>query len=419
MNFKFNEYPMRKIRTLFIFALLVFAILSNLYAESIQCVWTGIKRIVAVGDLHGDYENFIKILKGTGLIDEEKHWIAGKTHFVQIGDVMDRGNYAKEIFDLLMKLEKEAEEAGGKVHMLIGNHEEMNITGIAFDYSGYITPRQFVSFVSEKYREKEEKKIRKEDKGNPAEKAGTNSSLNSEMEAHWEKVINMARNNTQNQDRREYIKNFNEKYGNWILEHNVVIKINDIIFVHGGISEKFSKKKLQEINDRTRIELTDIRRAIINSRPTNIRREIVWEPDSPYWYRDLAIMSEENFKDDVDRILNNIEAQYMVIAHTPMRIINEDHMKRFDGKIWIIDTGISKIYGGYLSALIIENGKFIVWPPSLRTEKDNPFEFMRWFQEGIWISDTRIPEAFGNYLSDIIIENNRKYFFIQGGDDEN
>jgi len=130
-------------------------------------------------------------------------------------------------------------------------------------------------------------------------------------------------------------------------------------------------------------------------------------------------MDEENFKDDVDRILNNLEAQYMVIAHTPRRIINEDHMKRFDGKIWIIDTGISKTYGGYLSALIIENGKFTVWPPSLKTEKDNPFEFMRSFQERIWISDTRIPESSGNYLSDIIIENNRKYFFIQGGDDEN
>jgi len=273
MKNKFLRNSMKKIVTTFIFTLFVSTVLLNLHAKNIQCVWTDVEKIVAVGDLHGDYENFIKILKGTGLIDEEKHWIAEKTHLVQIGDVMDRGDYAKEIFDLLMKLEKEAEEAGGKVHMLIGNHEEMNITGIAFDYSGYITPRQFVSFVSEKYREKEEKKIRKEDKDNPPEKGGTNSSLNSEMEAHWEKVINMARNNTQNQDRREYIKNFNEIYGNWILEHNVVIKINNVIFVHGGINEKFSKKKLQDINDRTHMELADIRRAIINSRPTNIRRE--------------------------------------------------------------------------------------------------------------------------------------------------
>ena len=54
----------------------------------------------------------------------------------------------------------------------------------------------------------------------------------------------------------------------------------------------------------------------------------------------------------------------MVIAHTPpvgSRIVSEEYLSRFQGRIWIIDTGISESYGGFLSALIIENGKFTLW----------------------------------------------------------
>ncbi len=151
---------MRKIRAIFIFTLLVFAILSSLYAERIKCVWTGVERIVAVGDLHGDYDAFIYILKVNKIIDEENHWIAGKTHLVQIGDIFDRGTQAKRILDFLMILEKEAEVAGGKVHALIGNHEFMNIAGIAFEYRGYISLEQFVSFLPKEYVEEMEMKFR-------------------------------------------------------------------------------------------------------------------------------------------------------------------------------------------------------------------------------------------------------------------
>ena len=56
----------------------------------------------------------------------------------------------------------------------------------------------------------------------------------------------------------------------------------------------------------------------------------------------------------------------MIIAHTPKIIKSMDEMSRFDGRIWIIDTGIGDVYGGNLSALIINSGEFDVWPPKLR-----------------------------------------------------
>jgi len=359
---------MRKYKNILFLTVFIFILISHFYAADIQCVWTDVEKIVAVGDLHGDYKSFIKILKGTGLIDKELHWTGGKTHLVQIGDILDRGPDAKKIFDLLMRLEKEAEEAGGKAHMLIGNHEEMNIADVAFDREGYVTTRQFISFLPDKYREKQEKKFRKKIENNPPKETESDSSLDSNLLPYWEKIIDEAKDNDKHPARRAYIKNFNKIYGKWILEHNVVIKINDIIFVHGGISKKFSNWKLKHINNLSRIELEDLRWAVINSRPTKIppyKRKIVFIPDGAYWYRELAQrMNEESFQEDVDQILTNLKAQYMVIAHTPKIVKTKDDMRLYKGKIWIIDTGISEVYRamkGRLSALIIESGNFDVW----------------------------------------------------------
>jgi len=366
---------MRKTKTTLILAVFVLASLVHLYAADTQCVWTGVEKIVAVGDIHGDYKAFIKILKGTGLIDKELHWTGRKTHLVQIGDVMDRGDYAKEILDLLMKLEKEAEEAGGKVHMLIGNHEELNITGLILNRGDdEFTARQLVSFLPDGYREKQVKKFREMLGDNPTKKTGLDSSLDSDLMPFWENMLNKLRTNRRHPARREYMNNFNKTYGKWILQQNAVIKINNIIFVHGGISEKFSKWGLKKINNRLRVELEDLRRAAMNStRPQiqNFQRQIVWNPNGPYWYRDFATTDQDDFKENVDRILKNLNAEYMVIAHTPRVIKTKEDMKLFQGRIWIIDTGISELYrkrmGGRLSALIINKGKFDVW--GLNNEK--------------------------------------------------
>ena len=364
----------RKTKTILILAVFVLASLIHLYAADTQCVWTGIEKIIAIGDIHGDYKAFTKILKGTGLIDGELHWTGGKTHLVQIGDVLDRGDYAKEILDLLMKLEKEAEEAGGKVHMLLGNHEELNITGLIFNRGNEFTTRQLVSFLPDGYREKQVKKFRKIIGHNPTKETGLASSLDSDLMPFWENVLHELRTNGKHPARRAYIQNFNKIYGKWLLQRNVVIKINNIIFVHGGISEKFSTWGLKKINNRLRLELEDLRRAAMNfTRPKipDYRRQIVYEPDGPYWYRGFATINQNAFKENVDRILKNLEAEYMIIAHTPRVIKTKKDMQLFQGRIWIVDTGISELYrihmGGRLSALIINKGKFDVW--GLNNEK--------------------------------------------------
>lgn len=356
---------MKRLKPVLILSLLTVFLFVYVYAASIQCEWTGIEKIVAVGDVHGDYNSFVKILIGTGLIeliDDKAHWTGGKTHLVQIGDVMDRGDNAKDILDLIMTLGKEAEKAGGKVHMLLGNHEEMNITGIVFSYRSYVTPSQFKSFLPDRYKEKQEKIFRKKMRRNNPREADSDSSIDNNLDKYWEDFCKEAIRQDRHPARKQYTKSFNTIYGRWLVKQNAVIKINDTIFVHGGISQRFSSKwKLKEINNRLRVELSDLRRAEMTSGKANIaerNRLIVYHPEGPLWFRDLAEKGKE-YENIVDKILRDLKAQHIVSGHTRQK--NTKEMERFGGKIWIIDTGISEVFrpsGGFLSALIIENGKF-------------------------------------------------------------
>jgi len=341
-------------------------------AEDIPCQWTGVEKTIVIGDIHGDYERFAEILRGTGVIDADLHWAAGTSHFVQTGDVLDRGPDARKIFDLLMRLEKEAEEVGGKVHALLGNHEELNLTGIVFSSnSDYVTLDQFISFLPDSYRRQQEDALRK--KILKARTRGRRTSEKQTIDAFWEAQVKDP------SAQRLYVLNFNEQYGPWLRRLNVAIKINEVVFVHGGISEKYSKWGLQEINDRYRMELNDIVRALHNSEPPRIAQpSIVYRGDSPLWYRELATVPEEDLKEEVDDILENLGAKVMIIAHTPTIPRTPRDMQRFGGRVWIVDTGISRAYRGPASALIIQNGDFQVW--GIGNEKDcdaEPFYFFR------------------------------------------
>jgi hypothetical protein len=335
-------------------------------AEAIPCVFSGIPRIVAVGDIHGDYDNFVNILKGTGVVDADLRWSAGRGHFVQNGDILDRGPRARDIFDLLRRLEAEAAAAGGMVHTLLGNHEEMNITGIVFDYPDYITIEQFVSFLPEKYRAAREREFLGElerDASATAAAKVLDLAGNGRLRRFWQEVMKRG------EGREAYMRFFIDTYGPWIMSHNTVVKINDIVFMHGGISEKYSTWRLEELNESIRRELREFRGSLNLNQilEGSFKREFVYEPSSPLWFRDLAMQDEASARDVVDRILANLGARAIVIAHTFYRgrngspIVSIASMSRFGNRVWIIDTGISSAYGGVPSALIVENGNFILW----------------------------------------------------------
>jgi hypothetical protein len=366
---------------LFVFSLLLSALPTAAAETSIPCTWTGVRNIVAVGDLHGDYNNFVVILRETGLVDGNLRWTGEETHFVQTGDIMDRGPGPRKIFDLMMRLEQEAEAAGGKVHVLIGNHEEMNITGIAFGYPEYIDVDQFLSFLPESYIQDRERaflatqppKIRAEYDGRPVDYRDDLF-----LRSFWTHVLR-----TDKTAHRVYVENFLSVYGPWLLRKNVVIRINDILFVHGGLSGEYAEWTLEEINDTARREL-ELYQGLgvgLNGGKTLPPPTLIYQSHGPLWHRDFALKDDEEFKDELLRVLDAFDAGRMVIAHTPFGgrglspVVSPQALARFEGRVWIIDTGISAFYGGALSALIIEDGWFSFWsaPPDyaeIQAEKD-------------------------------------------------
>lgn len=343
-------------------------------AADIPYAWKGVERVVAVADLHGDYDRFVFILTNpqVAVLDEGLHWAAGKTHLVQLGDILDRGPDARKIFDLLIRLEKEAAAAGGMVHLILGNHEEMNITGIALDYPGYVTVEQFVSFLPDafrKAREAEYLKTLSPDEAKAAEKEGLDVATNENLASFWRRILGRKDPET----RKAYVLGFNDAYGNWLLQKNIIIKIDDIIFAHGGVSESFSKWPLREINTvfRTELELFQGRMRNPQQYRHPFKPKLVYNPDSPLWFRGLGTKNQESAQAEVDRTLANLGARAMVVGHNffafnrgSSPVIDKKMVAHFQDKVWIMDTGISGSYGSYggiPSALIYDHGEFELW----------------------------------------------------------
>ncbi len=106
-------------------AILILITVSGFAQDS----WTGVRRIVAIGDVHGDYEQLLAVLAMADLVNERGRWSGDDSHLVQTGDLPDRGPDSAKIIRFLKKLEGQARRKGGYVHLLIGNHEAMNIYG--------------------------------------------------------------------------------------------------------------------------------------------------------------------------------------------------------------------------------------------------------------------------------------------------
>ena len=348
------------------FWLVLLLAFTPLNAAEIKCVWSGVEKIVAIADIHGDFKNFSAILKGVGLVDENLDWTGGKTHLVQTGDILDRGNQAREALDLLKKLENQARDSGGMVHVLIGNHEEANIVTVVFDTPGYVTETQFKSFLPEKYKAKKQNEVHKKF----LMEGSADGSFPEYLRAFWAEELYNTRQ-PDSESRRAYSWFFYEHYGKWLLTKNIAIKINDTLFAHGGISADFilgnnRNWDLETMNRKARSEFRALHEAIMDddqARLSQIEPLFTLQPNSPLWFRGFIRDPEVSLQSNLDRTLNFLKANHMVVGHTVRAkpYISQKKLDRFDQKLWGIDVGMSDYYNDILCALIIENGKFRVW----------------------------------------------------------
>lgn len=305
-------------------------------AVAADYIWHGVDRVVAVGDLHGDYPAFLEIMAAAGLVDEAGDWAGRKTHLVQTGDIPDRGPESIKIIEHLIRLGKQAKKAGGRVHTLVGNHEAMNMTGDV----RYVHPSEFEYFASAKSEYVRDEYYRffqtRVKERLPREQW---PAFDDAYRAEW----NSSRPLGYVEHQRAW--NRNGKYGRWASRNPVIIKIDDTLFLHGGLSPQYRDLGLSKINKRMR---RDLGRSSAGEQP------IVDDDFGPLWYRGLALNNQTAEEPNVAAILELYEVERIVIAHSTT---NGPIMPRFGDRVIVIDTGISEAYGGHSAYLVIEGAK--------------------------------------------------------------
>jgi hypothetical protein len=307
--------------------------------------WEGVGRVVAIGDLHGDYGNYLATLQAAGLVDRKGKWSGGETHLVQTGDVPDRGPDTLKILEHLDKLARQAERKGGRVHSLIGNHEAMNVYGdLRYVHEGEY--QAFVTRNSEALRDRYyalylQALEQQDPEGFAALPADYREKWNAEHPLGWV------------EHRQAWDPAFDPKaeLGNRVLNQRVAVRINDTVFLHGGISGFYCRNSLESL---TRM----VHEALRQFDPQN--PSILEDEYGPLWYRGLAGEEPAATPETVDAILAHHGIARIVIGHTPTSGVI---WPRYDGKVVMIDTGISAAYGGNEAWLEISpDGLFAGYP---------------------------------------------------------
>jgi len=297
---------------------------ARISAAAPPCDIAGVDRIVAVGDVHGAYDRFVQVLQAARVIDARSRWIAGRTHLVQLGDVLDRGPDSRRALDFLRALEDQAHSAGGAVHALLGNHEVARLLGDL----RYTTPGEFAAFTTPTSERLRSTFIAQSPRGD-------RERLQKDTPLGW---VEMRTAMSRKGD-----------YGQWLRSHDAVVRVNGIVFVHGGISSDIAGRSCGDINGDIRRELgpdEDLtRQAPLES--------LAASTSGPLWYRGLA-QEPDTFENRFDQILKSEHARAMVIGHT---VVPGGRVGvRFKDKLFEIDTGMQPAYvpDGRASALQIE-----------------------------------------------------------------
>jgi hypothetical protein len=255
------------------------------------------EKLFVLSDIEGNFVAFRKLLQVNKIIDDQFNWAFGKGHLVFAGDMFDRGNQVTECLWLVYMLEEKAKSAGGYVHFILGNHEIMNLQG---DHR----------YVEDKYKE--------------------NAKL-------------MGKTLVQ-------LYNEDSELGRWLRTKNIVEKIGDMLFTHGGISAEMSKLKISiaDINQLARPNYAN-RQDDYKDVNTNV---IMSSKVGPFWYRGYYDPKSKITETGVDSILREFDVKHIVTGHT---IVADTISIHYGGKVINTDT---KHASGKSEALLIEGNNF-------------------------------------------------------------
>ena len=261
-------------------------------------------------DPHSDFDSFVTMLQGNGVIDSNYKWTYGSNRLVVIGDIFDRGDDATQILWLLYKLEKEAEDAGGSADYLLGNHDIM----VLYDN---------ILYTENKYKLLIEK-------------------LNT-------RYCDLLARDTE--------------LGKWLSTRNSMMTIGRNLFVHAGISEEMARMQLSipEINEEISKSL------YIDKSELKVQNPLGYyliASDGPLWYRGM-VLNEEDYdpisEEGVTYVLDTYNADRIFVGHTifdditflhnsrviAVNVENLENRLKQKGRAALIENGTVYVVGNY------------------------------------------------------------------------
>lgn len=366
-------YSRRSIFRRCLAAVVVLALALPVAAQPNPWTFDGVNRVVALSDVHGDYNAMRATLASAGVIDTDASWVAGDTHLVITGDLLDRGPDSRPVMDLVMRLEEEAVAAGGAVHLLLGNHEVMNLVGDL----RYVADAEYAAFAADEDPDERELWFQRFLASN--ELAAADPATLSQFEERYPPGFFG--------HRRAFRSDGH--YGAWLLEKPLIVVVNETAFVHGGLSPVVGELGLDGVNDSL---MSDVRNYVVALETltdagvmdpaenfyrhsaaaqaivtlpvepgiaaaaetlVSLESSAVHSPDSPLWYRGNVGCPAPVEKGRLNDVLRGISANRVVIGHTPTSIRRV--LSRLDGMVLEIDTGMLKdYYRGSGQALVFE-----------------------------------------------------------------
>jgi len=363
--------------------------------------WDDVPRVVAFGDVHGAHDRLVYLLTQAGILDAEQNWAGGEAHLVSVGDLLDRGPDSRRVLDLLMRLEGEAARDGGRVHLVLGNHEVMNLVGDL----RYVSDEEYRAFADDELpadREQAWSRFTQSHAG-----ADSPEQLGATFEERYPPGY------------FGLIAAFapDGHYGSWLLDRNVLVRVDGTAFVHGGLSRVVNGLDGAELNrlamDQLREYLTlvgrfvefgllapetgykdrgEVIRQAIDDRDGNSRSApglpsgkelnelgrrffevsetaLVFDSDGPLWYRETADGEAETEQPVLERALASLGAARVAIGHTTAA--DGRIHTRLGGRALLIDTGmLEKVYRGRAAALIQEGDRIRAFYPEEETTQE-------------------------------------------------
>lgn len=243
--------------------------------EPSRSEYSEVDSVMVVGDVHGEFEIMKKLLVANKVINAKGDWLFGKNHLVFVGDIFDRGDQVTEALHFIRRVSRLAREKGGRVHLILGNHEVMVLMSDT-------------RYVSSKYK-------------NMSKRLLTN-------------YYNFFAENTD--------------LGRWLRTLNSVLKINDKLFVHGGLSHDVFKRGLtiDQINE-------DIRYSLLNAKSMSDKelKIKIYFPGNPLWYRGYMLESRYYSRiteSELDEVLQFYGVNQIMFGHTELEEITFFYQKK-------------------------------------------------------------------------------------------